>query len=297
MKILMSGANGLIGGEVKRRLQARGDDVIALSRSAHDSASRQGAIAWPENGALNPQELENFDAVIHLAGESVGGRWTKAKKQAIYNSRVGRTRQLCEALRQTSAPPKAFLCASAIGIYGDRGGEELSEDSAPGTGFLADVCRDWENACAVLRDKSPVSHLRFGIVLDKNGGALKQMLLPFRLGLGGPLGDGLQFWSWIALSDAARAILHVLDNELSGAFNVTAPSPVRNREFSQELAAVLHRPAVFPVPTLALRFLMNDFADEGLLSSARVLPRGLLESDFQFEFETLPKALAAILKE
>lgn len=292
MKILMSGANGLIGSEVKRRLEARGDDVIALSRTPH-----QGAIAWPENGSLNPQELENFDATIHLAGENVGGRWTKAKKQAIYDSRVLRTRQLCEALAQTVAPPKAFLCASAIGIYGDRGGEELSEENARGTGFLADVCHDWESACDPLREKSRVVNLRISVVFDKEGGVLQKMLLPFKLGLGGPLGDGLQYMSWITLSDAARAIVHILDNELAGAFNITAPNPVRNREFTQELAKVLHRPALFRIPAVALRLLMNDFADEAVLSSARVLPKRLLESGFQFKQETLPAALKAVLKD
>lgn len=291
MKILMSGASGLIGSEVRRRLQARGDEVIALSRAA-----REGAIAWPEGGALNPSDLEGFDVVIHLAGENVSGRWTKAKKQAIYDSRVQRTQQLCEALAQTSNPPRTVLSASAVGIYGDRGGEELTENSAPGTGFLVDVCRDWENACAPLQNKSRVTHLRFGIVLDKSGGVIKQMLLPFRLGLGGPLGDGLQYVSWLSLPDAARAVIYLLDREDDGAFNITAPQPVRNKEFAQALAQALHRPALFPTPAFALRLLVSDFADEALLSSARVLPRRLLESGFHFEHETLPEALKVILK-
>ncbi|HEY0072644.1 MAG TPA: TIGR01777 family oxidoreductase, partial [Abditibacteriaceae bacterium] len=210
MKILISGASGLIGSEIKQRLQARGDEVVALSRVA-----REGTIAWPEGGILNPSDLEGFDAVIHLAGENVGGRWTKAKKQAIYDSRVHRTRDLCQALAQTINPPQAFLCASAIGIYGDRGGEELSEESAPGTGFLADVCRDWEAACTPLANKTRLVHLRFSVVFDKSGGVLKKMLLPFQFGLGGPLGDGLQYVSWISLEDAARAVIYLLDNNHS----------------------------------------------------------------------------------
>ena len=288
----MSGAGGLIGSEVRRRLQKRGDEVMALSRIA-----REGAIAWPEGGVLNPDALEGFDAVIHLAGENVGGRWTQAKKQAIYDSRVHRTQQLCKALAQTSSPARTFLSASAIGIYGDRGGEELTENSAPGNGFLADVCRDWEKACAPLQDTSRIAHLRFSVVLDKNGGVIKQMLLPFQLGLGGPLGDGLHYVSWISLTDAAHAVIYLLDHDHhSGAFNITAPQPVRNAEFAGELARVLHRPALFPTPAFALRLLLNDFADEALLSSARVLPQRLLESNFHFEHETMTQALEAILK-
>lgn len=293
MKILMSGASGLIGSEVKRQLQGRGDAVVALSRSP-----REGAITWPENGDLNPQELENFDAVIHLAGENVGGRWTKAKKQAIYDSRVLRTRQLCQALSQTSSPPKTLLCASAIGIYGDRGGEELTEDSADGTGFLAHVCRDWEDACEPVRNQIRVANLRFSVVLSKDGGILQRMLLPFKLGLGGPLGDGLQYVSWISLDDAVSAVIYALDDEkCSGPINITGPNPVRNNEFTGELARLLHRPAVFRVPTFALRLLMNDFADEAVLSSARVLPQHLINAGFRFEHENLSKAFAALLKD
>lgn len=291
MKILMSGASGLIGSEVKKRLEARGDEVIALSRQPHE-----GAIVWPEGGTLNPSDLEGFDAIIHLAGENVGGRWTKAKKQAIYNSRVQRTQQLCEALAQTSTPPGAFLCASAIGIYGDRGGEELTEESASGSGFLADVCRDWENACTPLQNKTRIVHLRFSVVFDKSGGVLKKMLLPFQLGLGGPLDDGLQYVSWISLEDASRAVIYLLDGDARGAFNITAPQPLRNKEFTHEIAKSVNRPAIIPVPALALRLLLNDFADEALLSSTRVLPKRLLESGFQFEHETLPEALKAILQ-
>ena len=291
MKILISGTSGLIGSEIKQRLQARGDEVIALSRVA-----REGAIAWPEGSTLNPSDLEGFDAVIHLAGENVGGRWTKAKKQAIYDSRVQRTRELCQALAQTTNPPQAFLCASATGIYGDRGGEEITEESAPGTGFLADVCRDWEASCTPLENKARLINLRFSVVFDKSGGVLKKMLLPFQFGLGGPLGDGLQYVSWISLEDATRAVIYLLDNNHNGAFNITAPQPVRNREFVQELGRVLHRPAIIPAPAFALRLLLNEFADEALLSSARVLPKRLLDSGFQFEHETLPETLQAILR-
>lgn len=297
MRVLLSGAAGLIGGEVRRRLQARGDEVIALSRAPH-----AGAIAWPEGAVLQPGEVEGFDAVIHLAGESVAGRWTATKKRSIYDSRIARTRTLCEALAKCQSPPHAFLCASAIGIYGNRGNEELDESSATGSGFLADVCRDWESATAPLQKTLPtqpvrIAHLRFGVVLDRRGGAFKAMLLPFKLGLGGKIGDGSQFMSWVTLDDVTRAVLYVLDGDanLSGAFNVTAPQPVSNIEFTRTLGRALHRPTLFLVPSFAVRLLFGEFADEGLLSSARVLPRRLLENGFVFEHESLPKAFAALL--
>lgn len=292
MRILLSGATGLIGSEVRRRLELRGDSVVPIARSP-----REGAVSWPEGAALETNALEGFDAVIHLAGESVAGRWNPAKKQRIYDSRVARTRMLCEALLTLKTPPRVLICASAIGIYGDRGGETLDENSAPGSGFLAHVCRDWEAASASADTKMRVTQARFGVVLSRHGGALKEMLLPFQMGVGGPLGDGSQFMSWITLSDAARAVLYSLDNEIAGAVNITAPNPVRNGEFSRELGRALHRPAILPAPAFALRLIFGEFADEGLLASARVLPHKLLQSGFQFEQAELATALPAILRE
>lgn len=292
MRILLSGATGLIGREVRCRLEARGDCVVPIAREP-----REGAITWPEGGSLDAAQIEGFDAVVHLAGESVAGRWSEAKKQRIYDSRVTRTRVLCEALATLNTPPFVLICASAIGIYGDRGGETLEEKSAAGDGFLAHVCRDWEAAATLAEAKMRVAQARFGVVLSRRGGAFKEMLLPFQLGLGGPLGDGSQYMSWISLPDTARAILHLLDTEISGAVNITAPNPVRNREFSRELGRALHRPAVLPAPAFALRLIFGEFADEGLLSSARVLPSRLLETGFQFEHGELAEGLQWLLRE
>lgn len=290
MRVILSGATGFIGSEVSRRLQARGDSVVPIAR-----APREGAVVWPEGEALKSAQLEGFDAVIHLAGESVSARWSEAKKQRIADSRVARTRMLCEALATLNTPPRVLICASAIGIYGDRGSESLDEDSARGDGFLASVCRDWEAATAPVEGRMRVAQARFGVVLSRHGGALKEMLPPFRAGLGGPLGNGSQFMSWITLGDAARAVLHALDNEIAGPFNVTAPSPVRNREFARKLGRALHCPALLPTPALVLRLLFGQFANETLLSSARVLPRRLLENGFQFEHAGVADALQATL--
>ena len=292
MRILLSGATGLIGSEARRRLETRGDSVVAIARGP-----REGAVSWPEGAPPDASALEGFDAVVHLAGESVAGRWSAAKKARIYDSRVTRTRQLCDALATLKTPPRVLVCASAIGIYGDRGGETLDENSASGSGFLADTCRDWEAASAPVESKMRVAHARFGIVLSRRGGALKEMLLPFNLGLGGPLGDGSQFWSWITLSDAARAVLHLLDGEICGPANITAPDPVRNREFARDLGSALHRVGLLPVPAFALRLLFGEFADEGLLSSARAMPKRLQGSGFRFEQPYLLEALDALFHE
>lgn len=290
MRILISGASGLIGSAVGEILRGRGDAVVALARSA-----RGGAIGWADGAELDAGLLEGFDAIIHLAGEPIAGRWTAPKIRAIRASRVERTRQLAEAISRLHSPPRSFLCASAIGIYGSRGDEALYEESAPGSGFLAELCGEWEAASLPAVNVSNVAQLRFGLVLAADGGALGKMLPIFKLGLGGRLGDGKQIWSWITVADAARAVVHVLDGGLQGAFNLTAPGPVSNAEFTRVLGQVLRRPAVFPVPAFALRLAVNGFADEGLLSSARVMPRRLLKSGFVFEQENLKDALAAIL--
>jgi uncharacterized protein (TIGR01777 family) len=274
MRILVTGSSGLIGRALT--LQLTGHEIVCYNRAA-------------------PPSLEGFDAVIHLAGESIAGRWTPAKKERIRSSRRDGTRTLCEGLARCAARPHVLLSASAIGIYGDRQDEKLTEDSPPGTGFLADVARDWEAATLPAREAGiRVVNLRFGVVLSAQGGALKQMLPLFRLGAGGVVGNGQQFWSWIALPDTVAAILHALANEsLVGPVNVVAPYPVTNRAFTRTLGRALHRPTILPVPAWAVRLTLGEMGPALLLASTRVEPRRLLASGFQFQ---LPELEAAVQK-
>jgi hypothetical protein len=244
-----------------------------------------------------PNLASGFDAVIHLSGESVTGRWTSAKKRRIRDSRVVSTRNLSQALASAEKKPTVFLCASAIGYYGNRGEEVLTEDSPSGTGFLAEVSREWEAATKPASDAGiRTVNLRIGIVLSRNGGALKPMLLPFRLGLGGRIGSGRQWWSWIHIDDLISAIWQILKTDaVSGPVNMTAPNPATNAEFTRTLATALHRPAILPIPAFAARLAFGELADEGLLSSARVKPKKLLASGFTFRFPNLGDALKALL--
>lgn len=282
MKIVVSGATGLIGSALVPRLVAEGHEVVALvRRPAWDLASLDGA-----------------DAVVHLAGENVFGRWTAAKKQRIRDSRVRGTRVVSEAIAVLARRPSVLLAASAIGYYGNRGDELLTEERAPGDDFLAHVARDWEAATApAARAGVRVVNLRFGVVLTPGAGALGKMLPAFRLGLGGPVGNGSQYLSWIALDDLLAAILHALaTSSLAGPVNVTAPEPVTNREFAKTLGHVLGRPAVLPVPAFALRLAFGADGAEMLLSGQRVLPARLLASGFRFRFGTLEPALRDLLE-
>lgn len=258
-----------------------------------------GEIAWdPAAGQLDPQQLVGLDGVVHLSGEPIaGGRWTAARKRAILDSRVGSTRLLCERLAGLAVPPRVLVCASAIGYYGARGDELLDEQSAPGSGFLAEVCTAWEAACAPARDAGiRVVHARIGVVLAREGGALASMLPPFRLGLGGPLGDGRAFMSWITLEDLVGAIGHALtQDQVVGPMNAVAPNPVRNAEFTRALGQALHRPAVLPVPSLALRLALGEMGPALLLASTRVVPRVLLDTGYVFQHPTLAEALQATL--
>jgi hypothetical protein len=250
-------------------------------------------------GEVDAAGLEGLDAVVHLAGENVGsGRWTAARKAAIRDSRVDGTRLLCDTLAGLARPPKTLVCASAIGIYGDRGEEPLTEDSPVGAGFLAEVCREWEAAAANAAEKGiRVVHLRIGMVLSSKGGALPRMLPPFRAGLGGAFGGGRQYVSWVALDDLSLIILHALQcGDLSGPVNAVAPVPVTNREFTEALGKVLSRPTLFPVPAFALRLAVGrEMADALLLSSARVVPKRLEETGYPFRFRELPAALRHLL--
>ncbi|HEX8234636.1 MAG TPA: TIGR01777 family oxidoreductase [Abditibacteriaceae bacterium] len=295
-KIVVTGASGLVGSALLPMLKAEGHSVTRLVRSQQPD---DNSIKWhPESGFVDHAALEGHDAVIHLAGEPVAQRWTPATKERIRASRVDTTRLLCGAAAGLSAPPKTLICASATGYYGDRGDEVLPDDSAAGAGFLPELCRAWEaatepaQACGIR-----VVHLRFGILLSPKGGALASMLRPFRLGLGGRVGSGQQYWSWMTLDDAVGAICHVLNTStLHGAVNVVSPHPVRNQEFTQVLARVLRRPAIFPVPAFAIRLLMGQgVADELLLASARVQPAQLQASGYCFRHPELESALYDLL--
>lgn len=295
MKVLISGVTGLIGKAVKSLLIAEGHQVVGLTRRRPPG---EGMISWdPAAGALDAAELAGFDAVVHLAGENIGSRWTAARKEQIRRSRVDGTRLLCERLASLDLPPQVLVCASAIGYYGDRGDEILTEESPPGDGFLAEVCQEWEAATAPARERSiRVVNLRIGVVLSPEGGALPKMLTPFKLGLGGRVGSGRQYWSWIARDDVAGAIRHALLAEnLSGPVNATAPNPVTNAEFTKALGRVLGRPTVFPLPAAAARLMLGEAADELLLGSARILPKRLQESNFRFRHPELDEALRSML--
>jgi uncharacterized protein (TIGR01777 family) len=292
MKLLISGSTGLIGEALVSAAMEKGHEITRLSRGNAVTAPR---VLWdPVTGQIPLRLLEGFDAVVHLAGESIAaGRWTAARKKRIRDSRVYGTANLVKALTSLERPPAIFLSASAIGYYGDRGNEGLSESSVAGEGFLPSVCREWEAAADPLRAAGMrVVHARFGIVLSRKGGALPKMLLPFRLGLGGAIGNGRQWWSWVALPDVVESLLHILANEgLSGPVNVTAPGAVTNREFTDTLGRVLRRPTALPLPGFAARLVMGEMASALLLASARVEPRRLSQSGFQFRFPDLATAL------
>ena len=241
--------------------------------------------------------VTGFDIVIHLSGESVAGRWTAEKKRRIRDSRVVSTKNLSSALATAEKPPSTFLCASAIGYYGNRDDEILTEKSPAGEGFLPEVCREWETATEpAMHAGIRTVNLRFGIVLSRDGGALKQMLLPFRLGLGGKIGSGRQWYSWIHVDDAVSAVTHILAAAaLTGPVNMTGAQPVPNEEFTRALAFAVKRPAIFAVPTFAAKLAVGEFAEEGLLASARVLPKKLVDTGFEFRYQELSAALAHLL--
>ena len=255
--------------------------------------------AWnPAGGLAEPSRFDGVDAVVHLAGENIAaGRWTPARKAEIRQSRVEGTRILCESLARLAHPPKLLVSASAVGFYGDRGAQMLTEESGAGSGFLPDVCREWEAATEPASQADiRVVNLRFGMVLSPAGGALRKMLPPFKLGLGGRIGSGDQFMSWIAIDDAVGAIHHTLSAEsLRGPVNAVAPTPVTNTEFTCTLARVLRRPALIPVPRFAARLAFGEMADALLLASARVVPVRLRESGYHFRFPELEGALRYLL--
>lgn len=296
MKVLVTGSSGLIGSALITFLKETKDDVYRLVRARADLLPHE--IAWdPNQGVFNPQLLEGFDAVVHLGGESIMGRWSQAKKERIRSSRVNSTQLLCQTLSKLKNPPNVFLCASALGYYGNRGDEILTEQSRKGEGFLADVCAEWEEATQAAAKKGiRVANLRFGMVLSPKGGALKQMLPIFKWGLGGELGDGKQYISWIALDDLIRVIEYVLKHQhLAGPINVATPYPVTNAELTKTLGRVLHRPTFFSLPTFPMQLIFGEQGQELLLSSERVQPKKLEEAGFQFNYPHLEEALRHLL--
>lgn len=296
LQLLMTGANGFIGRAATAHLESLGHHVTPLQR-VHGAEAPLGCWWDPENLRSGMDSAIHFDAVIHLAGENIAGRWTETKKRQILESRRVGTRFLCETIAQWSHPPRVLVSASGLGYYGDRGDELLTEGSSQGAGFLAAVAQAWEEATAPAQDAGiRVAHIRLGMVLDGRGGALPQMLAPFRLGLGGRMGNGRQYWSWIALEDVPRVILRLLESDqCQGPVNACAPEPVTNREFTRVLARVLHRPALLPAPAFALRLALGEMADGLLLSSQRAQPARLLNGGFQFLHPTLEDALRHLL--
>ncbi len=297
MNILVSGSHGLIGTALVPALLARGHRIAHLVRTPGPSAPDQ--VAWdPAAGQIDARAIEGIDAAIHLAGESLAaGRWTAARKARIRDSRVQGTRLLASALARLTRKPETLICASATGYYGDRGDEILVEESAPGAGFLAGVCREWEAAAEPARAAGiRVAHLRSGVVLSPTGGALARLVPVFRLGLGGRLGNGRQFMPWIALDDEIEAIVHVLTRgDLRGPVNLVSPIPVTNREFTAALGRVLRRPTLFPVPEGILRLALGEVAGE-LFASQRVHPARLLGTGYAFRHPELEGALRRFIE-
>jgi len=299
LKILISGASGLVGKALVRSLEADGHSVARLVRPG--GARAAGDIAWDPGSALvDVEALEGFDAAVHLSGANIAqGRWTEARKAELRSSRVDTTRVLVDALAKLKRKPRALVCASAVGYYGDRGDEILTESSSYGTDFVGLLVRDWE-AEAVRAETSGIRvvRLRFGVVLSSQGGALPLMLLPFKFGVGGRLGSGRQWQSWVAFEDAIGITRGAIaDESLSGAINVTAPNPLRNIDFTRIVASVLHRPAVFPVPALAMRILLGEMADALVLASERVVPERLLQAGYRFQYPEFEAALRVVVNQ
>ena len=294
--VAITGASGMIGAALARALAAGGLRVLRIGR-------RPGAgsdLLWdPAAGRIDAASLEGVDAVVHLAGESIAsGRWTRERKLRIRESRTQGTTLLARALAALDRKPQVLVSVSAVGIYGDRGDELLTDTSAPGTGFLPDVARAWEASADPAREAGiRVAHPRFAAVLSRSGGVLGRLLLPFRLGLGGPIGRGAQWMPLVSLDDAIGAIRHLIDSPgLSGPFNVSLPAPVTNREFSAALGRALHRPAILPVPPAALRLAYGALADELLIASAKVVPLGLEAAGYRFQHPDIDSALQAALR-
>ena len=298
MKVAVTGATGLVGSALVPFLLSGGHEVVPLRRASATGPGGDTPSWDPETGTLAAAVADGLDAVVHLAGENIaGGRWTAARKARIRDSRVNGTRHLAEALAALAEPPRTLVVASAIGFYGDRGDDVLDETSAPGEGFLPEVCQAWEAAASPAREAGiRVVHLRIGIVLTPAGGALGQMLFPFRVGVGGVIGSGRQYMSWVALDDVLGGVLHALRTEdLAGAVNMVAPNPATNREFTKTLGRVLRRPTIFPLPAFGARLAFGEMADALLLASTRVEPARLRNAGFALGYPDLEGALRHVL--
>ncbi|MEM0951525.1 MAG: TIGR01777 family oxidoreductase [Cyanobacteria bacterium P01_H01_bin.74] len=303
MKILVTGSTGLVGSALVRSLNLQGHDVVRLLRKRQNFAEACAFWDYRKNH-IEAEKLEGLDAVVHLAGENIAsGLWSDAKKKAIYNSRIQGTAFLSKTLAELETPPKAMICASAIGYYGSKGDKPLTEVSDKGTGFLAETCKDWENAASPAKEAGiRVAYARLGIVLSPHGGALQLMYWPFKLGLAGNLGNGKQYMSWVMLDDVVGALSHLVSNDtLSGPVNVVAPEPVTNAEFTSTMRKTLIPPFLPmhywtpPAPAIIISLLLGGLGDELLLASANVKPIRLLETGYQFKYPQLKSALKAVL--
>jgi len=294
MRVAVAGSSGLIGRALVTALRAAGHDVLQLVRGEPGSVDE---VAWdPAAGTIDEDALAGVGAIVNLAGANIGQRWTHETQRGIRDSRVDGTRLLAETVSRLDPRP-ALLLASAVGYYGQRGDEVLSEESAAGEGFLADVVRKWEAAADPARAAGArVVHFRQGLVLAKDDGALKRMLLPFKLGVGGRVGSGSQWWSWVALDDVVAAYVHALEHPLEGVYNLAAPGVVRNRDFVDALGHVLHRPTIFPLPGFAVKLAFGEMGEEMLLGGQRALPERLTEAGFAFAHTDIRGALEHVLE-
>ena len=294
--ILVTGASGLVGARLCSHLEGAGYNIL---RAVRRPARSDRELTWiPERGEVDQSKLVSVYGVVHLAGANIAGqRWSEHYKQEILESRVKGTQLISNAIASLPDVPRVFVCASAIGYYGDRGDETLTENSPPGEGFLPKVCTAWEEACQPARDAGVRTvNARIGVVLSSDGGALRSMLLPFKLGLGGIIGNGRQYFSWIAIDDVVGALRFALETEaLSGPVNLVSPNPTTNRQFTKTLGQVLKRPTILPLPAFAARLAFGEMADELLLTSNRVLPRRLQDEGYSFRFVDLAPALRHVL--
>ena len=295
MKVAVTGSSGLIGSSLVSFLSEKSVTVSKILREN----TKDDDISWkPEDGDWDSAFTGGVDGIVHLAGENIAsGKWTRKKKEKIRNSRIEGTTRLCEHILKLPTPPSVLVCASAIGYYGNRGVEFLNEGSSRGSGFLPDVCLGWEEAAeSVSKAGIRVVNVRFGIVLSKDGGALAKMMTPFKIGMGGKIGSGTQYMSWIAMDDVTSAIYHTLITEsLKGPVNVTAPNPVTNKEFTNTLGEVLKRPAVVPIPAFAAKLAFGEMANDLLLASTKVAPKRLSDSGYKFQYPELENALKHVL--
>ncbi len=299
-RVLVSGASGPIGSALLPELKAAGAEVTRLVRAtSRRSSATESVIVWDPMQPIPPATISGFDAVISLSGESIVGKWTPEKKKKIRDSRVLGTTHLAQALAATSMKPQVFVCSSAIGYYGNRGDEVLTENSAPGQGFLSAVCKEWEAATKAAEDAGiRTVHVRTGVVLSPRGGALGEMVIPFKLGVGGRVGSGKQWMSWIDVEDMAGGIVYAAQNaSLRGAVNFVAPNPVTNAQFTKVLASVLSRPAIFPLPAFMVKLAFGEMGENLLLGSQRVQPAALTASGYPFRFGDLRSSLEHALKQ